>query len=67
MCFYHNHKLRNIDFRDLGWANQAAASNRLEADDTSIFIRIDTLTREFSYVYSEKPLPSISLKIFAYL
>ena len=52
MCFYHNHKLRNIDFRDLGWANQAAASNQLEADDTSIFIRMDTLTREFSYVYS---------------
>ena len=23
MCFYHDHKLRNIDFRDLGWANQA--------------------------------------------
>ena len=52
MCFYHNHKLRNIDFRDLGWANQAATSNQLEADDTSIFIRMDTLTREFSYVYS---------------
>ena len=64
--FFHHIKFKNIDFRDLGWTNQAAAPNQLEADESSIFIRVDTLT-EVSYVYSGKPQPSICFKILTYL
>ena len=62
-CFYHNQKSSCINFRDLGWANQAAAPARLEADDASSFIRIDTPTLGVSYVYSRKLQPSLWFKI----
>ena len=64
VCFYHI-KFRNIDFRDLGRTNQAAAPHQLEADGSSIFMRVETLT-EVSYVYSEKLRPSIYFKILTY-
>ena len=49
VCFYHNPRLRNIDFPNLGGVNQAAATAKLEADDDSIFAVIDTPSQGVSY------------------
>ena len=42
MCFYHNHERLQCDFNVLDMVYQSAGIARLEADDDSIFIWIDT-------------------------
>ena len=49
VCFYHDPRLRNIDFPNLGGVNQAAATAKLEADDDSILLSIDTPSQVVSY------------------
>ena len=48
MCFYHNHERLQSDFNVLDMGYQSAGIARLEADDDSIFISIDTLSPEIT-------------------
>ena len=59
VCFYDNLRLRNIGFPNLGRVNQAAATAKLEADDDSIFVLINTPSQVVSYKYREQPLIGI--------
>ena len=49
VCFYDNLRLRNIGFPNLGGVNQAAATAKLEADEDSILLSIDTPSQVVSY------------------
>ena len=59
VCFYDNLRLRNIGFSNLGRVNQAAATAKLEADDDSIFVLINTPSQVVPYKYREQPLIGI--------